>query len=105
MNESSQTGSKEIKRKFSAPNYKKKERRIQNFFTLTSPSVMPYKRLQDKNGLKLAFFKLLKSTHYQMEHSTSPPTPRNLASRSVTIPKEVERITIPIPPKTFGISL
>ena len=25
MNESSQTGSKEIKRKFSAPNYKKKE--------------------------------------------------------------------------------
>ena len=41
---------------------------------------------------------------YHTEHKISPPTPKERASRSVKIPIEVERITIPAPPKTRGIS-
>ena len=42
--------------------------------------------------------------YYQIEHKTSPPIPRKRASRSVRSPCEVDNITIPIPPKIFGIS-
>ena len=41
---------------------------------------------------------------YHTEHKISPPTPKERASRSVKIPTDVERIKIPAPPKTRGIS-
>ena len=41
---------------------------------------------------------------YQTKQSTSPPTPSFLASLSVITPLFVERIAVPSPPSTLGIS-
>ena len=54
-------------------------------------------------GTGMGFLPMRDMRGYQTSATTSPPTPAARASWPVMTPCEVDRIVVPMPPRTFGM--